>query len=94
MNVAASHTANQLQLLLLNRFVVIVNAGNPRTGRFTAGTPIEGNDRFGCFSLPDFTEDPTFPEIIVRMADATALPPPFGGASGSFIPASPMSSIP
>ena len=32
------------------------------------------SDLFGYFSLPDFTGDPTYPEIFVKMADARTLP--------------------
>ena len=38
------------------------------------------NDRAGYFSLPDFTGDAAFPEVMIKMADATAAPPPFGGS--------------
>jgi hypothetical protein len=77
-NVLAS---NAPALSLLNgRFAVTLVATNPRTARQTTGTSILGSDRFGSFSLPEFTGDPTFPEVIVKMADATALAPPLGGS--------------
>ncbi len=69
------------------RFSSTLQATNPRNGADTAGVPIPGNDRFGSFSLPGFTGDPAFPEIIVKMADATGLPPPFGGGFWFFTPA-------
>jgi hypothetical protein len=31
-------------------------------------------DRFGYFSLPDFMGDPSFPEVFVKMVEATWLP--------------------
>jgi hypothetical protein len=39
-----------------------------------AGAAIPRGDKFGYFSLPDFTGDPTFPEVFVKMADATSQP--------------------
>ncbi|HVE65023.1 MAG TPA: hypothetical protein VNC59_00465, partial [Thermoanaerobaculia bacterium] len=59
--------------LLGGRFEVTVRATDPRTARATAGSAIPQTDRFGYFSLPDFTGDPLFPEIFVKMADATSL---------------------
>jgi hypothetical protein len=35
-------------------------------------------DGAGYFSLPDFTGDPTFPEVMVKMVDASRVPA-FGG---------------
>jgi hypothetical protein len=67
-------------VLLKNRFRVTLAATDPRTGRNAAGRAVPQGDRFGYFSLPDFTGDPEFPEVIIKMADATALPPPFGGS--------------
>ena len=34
---------------------------------------VASGDRFGFFSLPEVTGDPKFPEVIVKMIDATAL---------------------
>jgi photosystem II stability/assembly factor-like uncharacterized protein len=59
--------------LLGGRFSVTVQAIDPRTGRLEVGTALEQTDRWGYFSLPGFTGDPNFPEIVVKMADATAL---------------------
>ena len=50
------------------------SATDPRTGRTADGTASPKGDRFGYFSLPSFTGDPSFPEIFVKMADATAQP--------------------
>jgi hypothetical protein len=58
--------------LLGGRFVVTVQAIDPRTGRLEVGTALSQTDRWGYFSLPGFTGDPSFPEIVVKMADATS----------------------
>lgn len=60
--------------LLGNRFQVTVAATNPRDGTTAPGAAIAQGDRFGYFSLPAFTGDPSFPEVFVKMIDATALP--------------------
>jgi hypothetical protein len=65
---------------LRDRFEVNLTATDPRTGATTAGTARSLSDVAGYFSLPDFTRDSTFPEVTVKMVDATAAPPPFGGA--------------
>ena len=44
------------------------------------GRAIEEGDRFGYFSFPDVTGDPTFPEVFVKMVDASGAPPPYGGS--------------
>ncbi len=63
------------ELALLNgRFRATLRATDPRTGRTADGTALAKGDRFGYFSLPSFTGDPSFPEIFVKMADATAQP--------------------
>lgn len=59
--------------LLGGRFEVTVRATDPRTGRVSAGSAIPQTDRFGYFSLPDFTGDSAFPEVFVKMADATSI---------------------
>ena len=66
--------------LLGGRFEVNLAATDPRTGATTSGTPQALDDDAGYFSLPDFTGRATFPEITVKMADATAAPAPYGGA--------------
>ena len=60
--------------LLNGRFRATLQATDPRTGRIAAGTAIARGDAFGYFSLPAFTGDPNYPEIFVKMADATAQP--------------------
>ncbi len=60
--------------LLKGRFRATLQATDPRTGRTAAGTAIARGDAFGYFSLPAFTGDPNYPEIFVKMADATAQP--------------------
>jgi photosystem II stability/assembly factor-like uncharacterized protein len=63
------------ELSLLNgRFRVTLLASDPRTGRTAGGTALARGERFGYFSLPSFTGDPSFPEVFVKMADATAQP--------------------
>lgn len=69
---------NQL-CLLGNRFRLTVLANDPRSGITATGQAIPQSDRYGSFSLPRFTGDPTFPEVIVKMADATNVPKPLGG---------------
>ncbi len=72
--VAAFGTGPTLELL--RRFRVDLVAVDPRTGRQTVGSPIlltlSGSAAY--FSLPDFTGDPTFPEVMVKMVDATRTP--------------------
>ncbi len=58
--------------LLGGRFVATVQAVDPRTGRLEVGRAVPQADRFGYFSLPGFTGDPSFPEILVKMVDATS----------------------
>ncbi len=73
-------TASNTALNLLNgRFLITSFAQIPRIGAREIGWPVPVNDRFGYFSLPGFTGDPAFPEIVVKMADATGLPGPLGG---------------
>ena len=70
----ASSDAGADLSLLGGRFRATVQARDPRTGRIAVGTAIPRGDQFGYFSLPDFTGDPSFPEIFVKMADATSQP--------------------
>ena len=73
-------SAQDTGLTLSNgRFLVYVVATNPRTAGTTSGYPVALGDRAGYFSLPDFTEDPSFPEIVVKMVDATGSPSLGGG---------------
>jgi photosystem II stability/assembly factor-like uncharacterized protein len=58
--------------LLGGRFLAAVQAIDPRSGRLEVGTAVAQTDRWGYFSLPGFTSDPNFPEIVVKMADATS----------------------
>ncbi len=70
--------ANQL-CLIDGGFRVTLEATDPRTGRTGVGQAIPQGNRHGAFSLPSFTGDPTFPEVVVKMLDATGVPPPLGG---------------
>jgi hypothetical protein len=65
---------------LSGRFDATLEATDPQTGVTGVGHAISQGDRFGYFSLPTFTGDPAFPEVLVKMADATALPAPTGGS--------------
>jgi hypothetical protein len=72
--------SNDAVVLIKNRFRITLSATDPRTGVTAVGRGVSQGDRYGYFSLPDFTGDPDFPEVIVKMADATTSPPPYGGA--------------
>jgi photosystem II stability/assembly factor-like uncharacterized protein len=56
--------------LLGGRFTVTLEATHPRTGQLAGGAVLLAGDRFGIFSLPAFTGDPQFPEVVVKMVDA------------------------
>ena len=60
--------------LLNGRFRVSLIATNPRTGQITNGTPVTIENSAGYFSLPELTSDPQFPEVMVKMVDATGSP--------------------
>lgn len=60
--------------LMGNRFAVSLTATNPRSLLTTIGVPLAISDQAGYFSLPIFTSDPTFPEVIVKMVNATGFP--------------------
>ena len=60
--------------MLQGRFVTSLVATDPRTGRTAQGVPNPLNYAAGFFSLPDFTGDPTFPEVMVKMVDASHVP--------------------
>ena len=60
--------------LLGGRFRATLRATDPRTGHSAEGEAVPRADGFGYFSLPGFTGDPGFPEVFVKMTDATALP--------------------
>jgi len=67
--------ASGAELSLLNsRFRATLRATDPRTGRIAKGAAIPRAEGFGYFSLPGFTGDSSFPEVFVKMVDATALP--------------------
>jgi len=60
--------------LLSGRFRVTLAALDPRTGDHISGVAVPQGDRSGYFSLPSLTGDATFPEVVVKMIDATSLP--------------------
>jgi photosystem II stability/assembly factor-like uncharacterized protein len=66
------------------KYQVSVTARDPRTGAWITGRAIEEGDRFGYFSFPGLTGDPSFPEVVVKMVDASDRPPPYGGHAWVF----------
>jgi hypothetical protein len=76
------HGSGVFQDLVLEggRFTVGLTATDPRTGKTAAGAAHALTNGSGYFSLPELTGDPTVPEVVVKMVDATTAPPPFGGA--------------
>ena len=71
---AAALSGSGATLSLLDaRFHLTLSATDPRSGRTTSGTAIPGDDRSGYFSLPAFTGDADFPEVFVKMVDATSV---------------------
>jgi hypothetical protein len=57
--------------LLGGRFSVSLSARSRRTNVTTPGIASSGGDRFGYFALPELTGDASFPEVLVKMVDAT-----------------------
>jgi hypothetical protein len=70
--------------LLDGKYEVSLTARRRGTAVPFPGRAIDEGDRFGYFSFPDVTGDPTFPEVFVKMLDATNAPPPYGGAAWVF----------
>jgi len=60
--------------LLGDRFAVSLRATNPRNGATAAGAPVRLANGAGYFALPALTGDATFPEVTVKMTDATGVP--------------------
>jgi hypothetical protein len=60
--------------LLGDRFAVSLRATNPRNGATATGAPVRLANGAGYFALPGLTGDPTFPEVTVKMTDATGVP--------------------
>lgn len=58
--------------LLDGRFSVSLSAFSSHQNRTSEGVAVPGTDRYGYFSLPGFTGDPSFPEVYVKMVDFTA----------------------
>jgi hypothetical protein len=61
-----------------------VIARDPRSGETVIGRAVPDGDRFGYFSFPAVTGDAAFPEVFVKMADASGLPGPYGGNVWAF----------
>ena len=59
--------------LIGGRFSVTLDAHRPGSNAVVHGAVMASGDRFGFFSLPEFTGDPGFPEIVVKMIDARAI---------------------
>ena len=74
----AGASAESALPLLNGRFSVTLEARRASTGATSAGRAIASSDRYGFFTLPGFTSDPTLPEIIVKMLD-------FRSITGSFL---------
>ncbi len=71
---AISLLATDSSLTLLGRFNLTLLATNPRNGATTVGSPVSLGSDAGYFSLPDFTGRAGFPEVVVKMVDATQSP--------------------
>ncbi len=74
---AAAESESALPLLS-GRFSVTLVARRASTGATAAGRAIASSDRYGFFTLPGFTSDPTLPEVIVKLLD-------FRSITGSFL---------
>ena len=59
--------------LLGGRFSVTLEAHRPGSDQSVTGVAMASGDDFGIFSLPGFTGDEHFPEVVVKMIDASAL---------------------
>jgi virginiamycin B lyase len=68
-----SNQVNGLCLLQPSRFWLGLSAVDPRTGTAGLGTPIPQLSSFGYFSLPSFTGDAAFPEVMVKLLDARSI---------------------
>lgn len=77
----ASGVAGPALGLLNDRFLVTMTAIDPRTGTTADGVPnlMGASGRAGYFGLPAFTGDSSFPEVTVKMVDATGVPALGGG---------------
>ena len=60
--------------LLGSRFRVDLAALAPNTGAGIRALAGAGDEQAGYFSFPELTGDPTLPEVLVKMVDATSLP--------------------
>ena len=60
--------------LLGDRFAVSLTATNPRDHATATGAPVRLANGAGYFALPGLTGDATFPEVTVKMTDATGVP--------------------
>jgi len=60
--------------LLGGRFRVQASVTHPSNGAVVPGRAVPSEDAVGSFSLPDLTGDPSLPEIVVKMVDASGPP--------------------
>ncbi len=51
------------------RYSILLTTTDTRTGRTASGFAMSQDDRNGYFSLPEFTGDPAFPEVFVRVSE-------------------------
>jgi hypothetical protein len=70
---APSRSSGAELLLLGSRFSIVLSAHSARHDRTEEGVAVRGTDRWGYFSLPGFTGDAGFPEVVVKMADFRSL---------------------
>jgi hypothetical protein len=66
--------SNTLVLNAAHSFSVTLAARDPRTGNTGPGVALQQSDVFGYFSIPALTQNPSNPEVFVKVLDATALP--------------------
>ncbi len=59
--------------LLGGRFSVTLEAHRPGSSESANGVAMASGDDFGIFSLPGFTGDEQFPEVVVKMIDASEI---------------------
>ncbi len=74
MRAVVLHAGDLSLSLLSGRFRMTLTATDPRTGAVAPGVPRTLEDGAGYYSLPAFTGDGFFPEVMVKMVDATFSP--------------------
>ncbi len=66
--------SNTLVLNAAHSFSVTLAARDPRSGNTGPGVALKQSDVFGYFSIPALTQNPSNPEVFVKVLDATAIP--------------------